>query len=118
VKRPDVRHDFLSEGDELNYLSDMVGFHLRSGRESSIDMQSSLRRFHELLAHRGLDDGSIMLQDHWALLHEAARSSSRAAAMLFAVVCDSVLGASNQSKDPQCGQGASPGGSVGSMQQG
>lgn len=34
-------------------------------------MKSLLRRFHDILAGVGLDNGSIVLQGHWALLHEA-----------------------------------------------
>jgi hypothetical protein len=71
AKRPKTRHDFLSDEDELNYLSDMIRFYLQTGRKPTRPVESLLHRFHDILACVGLDNGSIMLQDHWALLHEA-----------------------------------------------
>jgi hypothetical protein len=70
TKRPPFRRDFLGNGDELNYLSDVLtylGSIDETGTEEAIRL---LGRFADLLNQRGLDDGSIMLQDHWALLHE------------------------------------------------
>jgi hypothetical protein len=70
IKQPDVRHSFVNEADELNYLNDMISFLSQNRMESASNLESLVHRFHELLARAGSDDGSIVLQDHWALLHE------------------------------------------------
>ena len=68
MKRPMKRHDFLSSGDELNYLNDVVRYLAAQGDVEKV--APCLNRMHELLRPMGTDDGSIMLQDHWAVLHE------------------------------------------------
>jgi len=68
-EHPHPRRMFVSEADERNYLSDMIRARLRGRHKPWIE--SLLGRFHELLARAGLDDRSIVLQEHWAVLHEA-----------------------------------------------
>src|SRR4051812_34582531 len=71
AKQPKRRRKFLNGGDELNYLSDKICSHLQNRRRFPKRLEAILHRFHDILDESGLDDGSIMLQDHWALLHEA-----------------------------------------------
>jgi hypothetical protein len=70
MKRPAARIDFLNAGDELNYLSDFVRYFASKGASNSAEAAPFLQRFSDLLQQSGSDDGSILLQDHWALLHE------------------------------------------------
>jgi hypothetical protein len=72
MKRPRKRQTFRSEAAELNYLNDVIQSVSSRGEISSSELKILLRRFHELLVPSGLDDGSIMLQDHWAVFHEAS----------------------------------------------
>ncbi len=58
---------FMNDGDECNHLNDVVCAHLESGDSCP---KATIDRFEELLNRRGRDDGSIMLQDHWAVLLE------------------------------------------------
>ena len=70
-KPPKFRDIFLNEYDELNYLNDMICFYKKHNIETSIKLKLALKRFSQILSKVGLDDGSIMLQDHWVLLHES-----------------------------------------------
>ena len=79
-KRPKVRYDFLNNHDELNHLSDMIHFYIQGGHTPPMPAESLLRRFHDLLTRVGLDNGSIVLQDHWALLHEVEGRKAQAIA--------------------------------------
>jgi hypothetical protein len=54
---------------ELNHLNDKINYWWKERGNRSKAMHY-IDRFSELLSHCGKDDGSIMLQDHWALLHE------------------------------------------------
>lgn len=68
MKKPTKRCDFLNDVDELNYLNDVVRyFHIAGQSEKAA---ACLRRMEALLTPLDLDDGGIMLQDHWAVLHE------------------------------------------------
>jgi hypothetical protein len=71
-------HDFLNDADELNYLSDKIQSHSKTEHECPAEMGLVLCCFHEILARVGLDDGSIILQDHWALLHEVEGRTKQA----------------------------------------
>ena len=68
MKKPMKRHDFLGSGDELNYLNGVVRYLAAQGDEEKVS--PCLIRMHELLRPMGTDDGSIMLQDHWAVMYE------------------------------------------------
>jgi hypothetical protein len=70
MKKPETRNEFLNTTDERNHLSDMVQYFASRDQCQSEEAAPYLRRFQELLDECGPDDGSIMLQDHWALLHE------------------------------------------------
>lgn len=79
MKRPRIQTRFLGLGDEMNHLNDWVlwlrvhgGFHHTAGRQM-------LERHRSLLDAAGLDDGSIMLQEHWAGYCEAVGNHARAA---------------------------------------
>ena len=63
---------------ELNNLNDVIRHHIASGTIDSADAEEALHCFGTSLVENGLDDGSIMLQDHWALLHEARGDLPRA----------------------------------------
>lgn len=78
-KRPRRRRHFLSDGDERNYLSDVIHYHLSHQSIDSPDGADSLHRLKESLEQAGDDDGSVMLQDHWALLYEARGEFGKAA---------------------------------------
>lgn len=70
MTRPKVRSDFLNVADELNYLSDMIRYFVCKENSDSKEAATFLQRFGELLKRSGSDDGSIILQDHWALYQE------------------------------------------------
>lgn len=76
MKRPGKRHKFNNIKDELNYLSDIVRYHHAMGDRNRANR--CLPRMKELLAVAGADDGSIILQDHWAVFHEASGNLSEA----------------------------------------
>ena len=78
TRRPRKRTKFLNPGDELNHLNDVLRYLLSNGQSRSAEAAPTLRRFGELLAERGLDDGSIVLQEHWALLYEVLEDYPRA----------------------------------------
>ena len=56
----------LTDPDELNYLNEALSQPTRSDPE---ELPRLVSRFAELLTEAGPDDGSIVLQGHWALLH-------------------------------------------------
>ena len=56
------RKKYLNEADELNCLADTLSM-------DSHYTPDTLSRFHALLQARGEDDGSILLQEHWALYY-------------------------------------------------
>lgn len=64
------RTTFLGIGDELNYLNDVLTYARKEGLLHDCQYAISLRRFEQLIHEGEKDDGSIMLQDHWALFHE------------------------------------------------
>ena len=70
MKRPRTRTHFHSTPDELNYLSEIAWYFASTASSQSSEAISCMKRFSELLESSGVDDGSIMLQDHWALFHE------------------------------------------------
>jgi hypothetical protein len=63
IKKPPYRTKFFGPGDELNHLSDEL-IYLTTRKSKS--MQSRLKRFLQILEISGKDNGSIMLQRHWA----------------------------------------------------
>jgi tetratricopeptide (TPR) repeat protein len=65
---------------DLNHLNDVIRYHIANATIDRADAQEALHRFGTALAESGLDDGSIMLQDHWALFHEARGDLPRAIA--------------------------------------
>lgn len=72
IQRPTKPRRFLGPRDELNYLNDVLVYYASLSQVGTAKARKHLRRFAVLLNERGLDDGSIMLQDHWALYHELA----------------------------------------------
>lgn len=80
MKQPETRSDFISEGDECNYLSDMITFYASTSPDDSLAVAAFTNRLGELLAKKGFDDGSIMLQSHWALYHESLGAFTMAVA--------------------------------------
>jgi hypothetical protein len=76
--QPEIRYQFLGEADELNYLSDMIRFALQAGGKWLSQLDNYLARYREVLMRCGTDDGSIILQDHWALLCEVEGNSKQA----------------------------------------
>lgn len=54
---------------ELNRLHDRIRTH-RIRPSCTAEFRQHCDRFEELLRDQGRDDGSIRLQEHWALLHE------------------------------------------------
>ena len=70
MNKPDFRFVFLSMGDELNYLNDMIQYFCLHCQSDCSEARAALERFGELLQQLDVDDGSIMLQDHRALLFE------------------------------------------------
>jgi hypothetical protein len=58
---------FLNAYIELNHWHDVIARHIRKGLACH---EHVLSRFEELLNQRGRDDGSIMLQEYWALWFE------------------------------------------------
>jgi hypothetical protein len=77
--RPPLRTNFLGRADELNYLSDLVRCLARETDDDINERSLTLARFEELLGESGVDDGSIILQDHWALFYEAQGDLGNAA---------------------------------------
>ena len=78
--RPKRRAGFLGPADELNYLNDLVlwlnanrGLDRNTGRRALV-------RYRVLLDAAGLDDGSILLQEHWATYYEVTSAFTHAAA--------------------------------------
>lgn len=69
MKPPKKHRSFESVAAELNYLNDAISYwwHHSSKPNSAIRFRN---RFATLLAARETDDGSIALQEHWALLRE------------------------------------------------
>lgn len=72
------RSPFTSTGDELNYLADQIRGHTLPSGEFDPNASPFVERFATLLNASGSDDGSIMLQDHWALLCEVRHDFRRA----------------------------------------
>ena len=77
-ERPTLRHSFLGPADELNYLSDWIRYFDLHKQMEHPNKAIVLRRFEGLLRDSGIDDGSIMLQDHWALFHEVQGDAQKA----------------------------------------
>jgi hypothetical protein len=78
IIKPSSRNVFLGAADELNYLSDVIKYFSLEEGVGSEEAQEALGRFEKLLKESGVDNGSIILQDHWALLYEV-RADLRAA---------------------------------------
>ena len=78
-KRQIAERDRIKNRIELNDLSDLLHSE-EASVASSEDIATMLRRFKELLDELGTDDGSILLQDHWALWHEKSGSLDQAVA--------------------------------------
>jgi hypothetical protein len=79
MKKPLNRRRFLNIRDELNYLHDIVDYHLVNNTINCDEAIEKLERFEQLLSLTGKDDGSIMLKSHWAILYEARGLYSKAA---------------------------------------
>ena len=60
--KPKIRRKFTSPGDELYYLRDMISYLVKQRKSAA----RYINRFGVILTEMGLDDGSIMLQDHWS----------------------------------------------------
>lgn len=79
--KPEFRSDdFLGPGDELNYLNDVIRYESFVGNLKSESAKKSIKRFEILLKSRGDDNGSIILQSHWSLLHEINKDYKSAVA--------------------------------------
>ena len=71
MKRPRPDLPYLNDADERNQLADLVAYSEATGKARPGERAKTLRRFRKLLEKAGVDDGSIVLQEHWAVLHEA-----------------------------------------------
>ena len=67
VRKPRPRRRFLNVGDELNHLNNLVRWWAAVELLESVEGVKAVDRFQELLNASGTDDGSIMLQEHWAV---------------------------------------------------
>jgi hypothetical protein len=76
--RPKQRRSFLGPSDERNYLRELLEYFKLRNETKSKAVSKYLQRFERLLNHAGLDDGSILLQNHWALFHEFRGDIERA----------------------------------------
>jgi K+-sensing histidine kinase KdpD len=70
TKLPPSRYPFLGVGDELHYLNDLIEYFRQHQKLKSSEAELAMMRFEELLQQSGTDNGSIVLQEHWALLFE------------------------------------------------
>lgn len=77
-QRPQPPPSFLGPTDELNYWYDLIRYYERTAELSSVEAKNCLRRFEQLLADAGMDDGTILIQKYWAVLHEARGNLSAA----------------------------------------
>lgn len=75
--KPKRRQSFRGPGDKLNHLRDVIEYAVASGTDRSV--KRYLRLFGEALHESGTDDGSIMLQDHWAWWLELRHDYAQAA---------------------------------------
>jgi hypothetical protein len=75
--KPKRRQSFRGPGNKLYHLRDMIEYAVAGGNDRSL--QRYLRLFGEALHESGTDDGSIMLQDHWAWWLELRHDYARAA---------------------------------------
>ena len=67
MNHPLHRSEFPNIGQELHHISDVI----QAGKAKKEPLDEDLvARFELLLQACGLDDGSIMLQEFWATLHE------------------------------------------------
>src|SRR5687768_4318827 len=78
MKHPRMRRTFLNAGDERNYLADVIKFLAATARLRERAAAGYLRRLEASLKAEGPDDGSILLQEYWALLYEARGDVARA----------------------------------------
>src|SRR3954467_12228878 len=79
IRRPRKRKYFLNPGDERNYLSDMLHCFVADGTIGSLEGAAHLSRFETLFRAKGRNDGSILLQQHWAQFFEIRGEIRRAA---------------------------------------
>ena len=79
IKRPPNRRSFLNPIDERNHVSDVLIYFVATNSMKSRTAARYVRRFEELLRARGRDNGSILLQQHWAQLYEILGDLRRAA---------------------------------------
>jgi hypothetical protein len=75
--KPSLRRSFNSIADELNYLNEMISFWWYD-RNDAKKSKYYCKRYAILLSRCGKENGSIMLQDHWALLCEVQGNISEA----------------------------------------
>lgn len=68
--RPPQHRFFSSSADERNYLGELLEHFKSRNPTNPKNIEKYLDRFERLLKRAGSDDGSILLQTHWALLHE------------------------------------------------
>ena len=76
---PRSRRAFRGVADELDYLNEKISYwwHQRGERRHAIQF---VDRFEELLQSLRTDDGSIVMQEYWGLLHEVRGSLKKAIA--------------------------------------
>ena len=79
MRRPRLYLPFDNDVDERNQLADLVTYFQAAGKARPGERARTLRRFRHLLAKEGLDNGSIVLQEHWGLLYEAEGDHASAA---------------------------------------
>ena len=70
ISRPKWRRSFLGAADERNYVMEVLEYYKSLNAVESKVARRYLLRFSRLLKRAGLDNGSIMLQTQWSLLHE------------------------------------------------
>lgn len=68
----------MSPGIERNDLSDSIALAIVDAVQPLV-LAGLLERFHQLLTTAGTDDGSIVLQEHWAQYYEAMGDYAQAA---------------------------------------
>jgi tetratricopeptide (TPR) repeat protein len=69
---------WMSPGTERNDLSDSIALAIDDAVQPLV-LARLLERFHQLLTAAGTDDGSILLQEHWAQYYEAMGDFAQAA---------------------------------------
>jgi hypothetical protein len=68
----------MNPRDERNYLADVVKYLFASGKLRDRTAAGHIARLGASLTSAGRDDGSILLQEYWALLYEARGNIARA----------------------------------------